>query len=80
VYWSSQGFAFESPGKYRLEVRIVWTYQGMPFGVKASTDLWVNYPQANADNDAASLLLHPQVGMYVALGGSVPSDRCGFSP
>lgn len=72
VYWSSHGFAFESPGKYLLEVRIVWTYQGVPFGVKASADLWVNYPQATVDNDAASQLLHPQVGMYVALGGDAP--------
>jgi hypothetical protein len=72
VYWSSKGFAFETPGKYLLEVRIVWTYQGMPFGVLASTDLWVNYPQSPVDNDAASLLLHPQVGMYVALGGGAP--------
>lgn len=69
VYWSSKGFAFETPGKYLLEVRIVWTYGGMPFGVLASTDLWVNYPQSPVDNDAASLLYHPQVGMYVALGG-----------
>jgi hypothetical protein len=79
VYWSSQGFAFESPGKYRLEVRIAWTYQGVPCGVKASTDLWVNYPQATADNDAASLLLHPQVGMYVALGGGASHLTDGVS-
>src|SRR6266568_4057531 len=72
VYWSSKGFAFETPGKYLLEVRIVWTYGGMPFGVLASTDLWVNYPQLPVDNDAASLLHHPQVGMYVALGGGAP--------
>lgn len=69
VFWSSQGFAFETPGKHILEVRIAWTYGGMPLGVRASTDIWVNYPQSTADNDAAATLLDPQVGMYVALGG-----------
>jgi hypothetical protein len=32
-------------------------------------DVWVNYPQSTGDNDAAATLLHPEVGMYVALGG-----------
>lgn len=69
VFWGSQGFAFERPGRHTLEVRIVWTYRGVPFGVRASTDIWVNYPQSTADNDAAAALLHPEVGKYVALGG-----------
>jgi hypothetical protein len=69
VYWSTRGFAFEEPGKYSVEVRIIWTADGTPFGVKASTDIWVNYPQLAADNEAAATLLHPEVGKYVALGG-----------
>ena len=72
VFWSSKGFAFETPGKHVLEMRIVWTHQGVPFGVKANIDMWVNYPQSQVDNDAAATLLHPQVGMYVALGGGAP--------
>ena len=60
VYWSSNGFAFETPGKHAVEVRIVWGYGGVPFGVKASTELWVNYPQTSGDNEAASQLLHPE--------------------
>jgi hypothetical protein len=70
VFWSSRGFAFETPGKHILELRIGWTYRGVPFGVRASTDIWVNYPQSAADNDAAATLLHPEVGKYVALGGA----------
>jgi hypothetical protein len=69
VFWSTRGFAFEEPGKYNVELRIVWTAQGTPLAVKASLDLWVNYPQTTADNDAAATLLHPEVGKYVALGG-----------
>jgi hypothetical protein len=69
VYWSPRGFAFEEPGKYSVEVRMVWTAHGTPFGVRASTDVWVNYPRADEDNEAAAALLHPDVGKYVALGG-----------
>ena len=69
VFWSSNGFAFETPGKHAVGVRIVWGYGGVPYGVKASTELWVNYPQTRGDNDAASQLLHPEVGKLVALGG-----------
>ncbi|MGH3024044.1 MAG: hypothetical protein ACRDNI_10340 [Gaiellaceae bacterium] len=69
LYWSSNGFAFETPGKHTVTLRIQWNADGVPCGVSASTDVWVNYPQAPADNEAAALLLHPQVGIYVALGG-----------
>lgn len=69
VFWSTHGFAFEMPGKHTVELRVTWTYQGAPVGVRARTDVWVNFPLATADNDAAAVLLDPQVGMYVALGG-----------
>lgn len=69
VFWSSRGFAFTEPGRYIVEVRIVWTADGTPLGVKASTEIWVNYPKTDAENEAAATLLHPEVGKYVALGG-----------
>lgn len=69
LFWSSQGFAFMIPGKHLVEVRIVWQADGVPVGVRSNLDIWVNYPASAVDNDAAFLLLHPQVGMYVALGG-----------
>lgn len=69
VFWSSRGFAFTEPGMHRVDVRIVWAYGGLAMGVRNSIDVWVNYPQTDVDNDAASELLHPEVGMYVALGG-----------
>jgi hypothetical protein len=69
VFWSSRGFAFAEPGKYTIDLRIIWTSDGTPLGVKARTDVWVNYPKTDADNEAAATLMHPEVGMYVALGG-----------
>jgi hypothetical protein len=69
VFWSSNGFAFETPGRHEVDVRVVWAAGGVPFGVRATVPVWVNYPRSDADNEAASLLLDPQVGMYVALGG-----------
>lgn len=72
LFWSSQGFSFEEPGKHIIEVRIIWNYSGIPSGVKASTNLWVDYPVNDDDNQVASLLLHNEVGMYVALGGDAP--------
>lgn len=47
----------------------MWAITGVPFGVKGRTDVWVNFPQSDADNNAAAMLLHPEVGVYVALGG-----------
>src|SRR5262249_2237001 len=69
IYWGANGFAFETPGKHVIEMRIVWGHGGVAYGVKASTEVWVNYPQSRGDNDAAATLLHPEVGMLVALGG-----------
>ena len=69
VYWSTQGFAFEAPGRYTVEVSVLWSIAGIPVGVKAETHVWVNFPQTKIDNDAASHLLHPEVGKFVALGG-----------
>jgi hypothetical protein len=70
VYWSARsGFAFDTPGRYTVEVRTLWGISGAQVGVKASVNVWVNYPQSEADNDAAAALLHHEVGMYVALGG-----------
>lgn len=70
VFWSARsGFAFDTPGRYTIEARIVWGVSGAQVGVKASANVWVNYPQTEADNEAASTLLHEEVGIYVALGG-----------
>lgn len=69
VFWGSNGFAFEKPGHYVVEVRVLWAIAGIPVGVKSAKHVWVNFPQTQLDNDAAAELLHPEVGKYVALGG-----------
>lgn len=73
VFWSAnQGFAFELPGRHRLDIEVAWVYGGVPFGVRSSVEVWVNYPQSSVDNDAAAVLLAEEVGKYVALGGDAP--------
>lgn len=68
LFWSSSGFAFEVAGKHSIEVRILWNHAGIPYGVKASTDIWVDYPVSDAGNEVASMLLHEEVGTFVTLG------------
>lgn len=70
LFWSTDGFAFESPGRFQVEIDVIWAKDNVPLGVRATTEIWVNYPQSDAANDAAATLLHPEVGMYVALGGA----------
>ncbi len=70
VFWSSRGFAFQTPGKHMISVRIVWNISGIPCAVRASVDVWVDYPTSEKDNNVLSLLMHSEVGKLVALGGS----------
>jgi hypothetical protein len=69
VFWSTGGFAFERPGRHRVDVAVSWSAQGVLVGVQGGVDVFVDYPTSNADNHAADLVLHPEVGKWVALGG-----------
>ena len=69
VFWSSAGFAFERPGRYRVDVAVTWSAQGVAVGVQGGVDVFVDYPSSDADNQAAGLVMHPEVGKWVALGG-----------
>lgn len=69
IFWSSNGFAFETPGKHEIHVEITWMQEGIPYVVKALTEVWVDYPISDKDNEIASTLLHSSVGKIVALGG-----------
>jgi hypothetical protein len=69
VFWSTAGFAFERPGRYRVDVAVTWSAQGVLVGVQNGVDLFVDYPASDADNHAAGLVMHPEVGTWVALGG-----------
>jgi len=69
VFWSTSGFAFERPGRYRVGVAVSWSAQGVLVGVQGGVDVFVDYPASDADNHAAGLVLHHEVGKWVALGG-----------
>lgn len=69
VFWSTNGFAFERPGRYTVEVAVEWTAGGIPVTVRGTTPVFVSYPEGASDNAAAANLLHPEVGTWVALGG-----------
>ena len=69
MFWSTAGFAFERPGRYRVDVAVSWSAQGVLVGVQGGVDVFVDYPTSDADNHAADLVLHPEVGKWVALGG-----------
>jgi hypothetical protein len=56
-------------------MQIVWDYGGIPFGVRATTDIWVDYPVSDADNEVAAAMMHPDVGAMVAMSGKVHHIR-----
>ena len=69
LFWSTAGFAFERPGRYRVDVAVSWSARGVAVGVQNGVDLFVDYPASSADNNAANLVMHADVGTWVALGG-----------
>ena len=69
LYWTTAGFAFERPGQHTVTVVVQWAGGGRSLGVEASCPVYVDFPASDADNAAASLLLDPEVGLWVALGG-----------
>jgi hypothetical protein len=69
LFWSSDGFAFPRPGRYRVDVAVTWSAHGVPVRVAGSTDVYVDYPATASDNAAAGLMLDTEVGKWVALGG-----------
>jgi hypothetical protein len=69
VFWDSEGFAFAQPGGYRLSVAVTWSAGGVPVGIEKDVELFVEFPTSDADNEATGLVLTPEVGKWVALGG-----------
>jgi len=72
LFWNKKGFAFTNPGKHTIEINILWADEGCYACVSASEDLWVDYPVTVHENEVASLILHKDVGRYVALKGRKP--------
>jgi hypothetical protein len=69
IFWSSDGFALDRPGRHVVTVSISWSANGVPVGLDSSTDVWVDSPVSDAENADAATVLHPEVGKWVALGG-----------
>jgi hypothetical protein len=69
IFWSTEGFAFPQPGHYRVTVAVTWSADGIPVGVSTDHDVFVDFPTSDVDNLAAGLVMHPEVGKWVALGG-----------
>jgi hypothetical protein len=69
VFWSSDGFALERPGRHVVTVAVSWSAGGIPVGVLGSAELWVDRPVNDGENRDAALVMNEQVGKWVALGG-----------
>ena len=80
MFWSTAGFALGRPGKYRVNVAVSWSARGVAVGVENGVDVFVDYPTSDADNNAASLVMHADVGKWVALGGEAYHLRRGGPP
>jgi hypothetical protein len=69
VFWSSDGFPLERPGRHTITVTVSWSAGGVPVAVTGRTDLWVDRPVTEAENRDAALVMHDDVGKWVVLGG-----------
>ncbi|MFI1255455.1 hypothetical protein ACH4U6_16990 [Streptomyces netropsis] len=69
VFWSSDGFPLERPGRHTVTVTVAWSAGGVPVGVTGSCEIWVDRPTSDAENRDAALAMHPDVGKWVVLGG-----------
>lgn len=70
IYWDRNGCVFQAPGLYVVSATVSWEDGGQPFAAKASVNVWVDYPATDKDNQVAAMLLHDEVGKYIALGGN----------
>ncbi len=69
LFWSSNGFAFEMPGRHIIDIITIWNYEGIQYAVKKIVEIWCDYPTSEKDNEIASMLMHKDVGKFIALGG-----------
>ena len=69
LFWSTQGFAFDSPGRHFVQLEVSWKAGDIKLGAKASVEILVDYPVTQRDNDVIAQMMHPEVGKFVALGG-----------
>jgi len=68
LFWSRKGFAFEQPGRHEVNVILIWEDSGVFFAVESSTEVWVNYPISERDNEIAALMMNDDVGRFILTG------------
>jgi hypothetical protein len=69
LFWSTQGFSFDSPGKHTTKLDISWWSGDIKIGATDSIDIFVDYPVTARDNDVIEQMMNPEVGKFIALGG-----------
>ncbi len=68
IFWSRNGFAFEQPGRHEVSVILVWEDNDVYFAVESSTEVWVNYPVTERDNEIAAEMMQEDVGRFLLSG------------
>ncbi len=68
IFWARRGFAFEQPGRHDINVVLIWEDGGVYFAVESSTEVWVNYPVSDRDNEIAALMMNDEVGRFILTG------------
>ena len=65
LFWSPNGFAFETPGKHQVDIILIWEIEGLTLGVRSSFEIWVDYPVNSKENEVAALMLTKEVGKFI---------------
>lgn len=68
LFWTRSGFAFEQPGRHKVNVMVIWEDEGVFFAVEGFTTVWVNYPISDRDNEIAALMMNEDVGRFILTG------------
>ena len=69
LFWSTQGFAFETPGAHIVQLQVAWKSDDVKVGAMTSLEILVDYPVIERDNDVIAQMMNPEVGKFIALGG-----------
>ena len=75
VFWGRDGFTFERPGHYVVDVITMWQITETWVGADSEVHVWVSFPVSDADNRVAALMLHPEVGLAVAAPSAPPTEN-----
>ena len=65
LFWGKNGFAFDTPGQYRIDVILLWHVERLVVGAKGFTHVWIEFPVSQEENDVAALMLDEEVGKLI---------------